>query len=82
VHHFGFGALVLLGGFVELELVSTHPALLLLSGEFGCLGSFPVPLLLRSLAPLSCKPSLLLLGIVGLAAALLEFKEGHVTFPV
>jgi hypothetical protein len=40
--------------------------------------SFPFPFSLSSTAPLPCKTPFLLLGIVGLAAALLEFEEGLV----
>jgi hypothetical protein len=50
--------------------------------ELGCLGSFPVPFTLGSTAPLPCKTPLLLLGIVGLAAARLEIEEGKVAFSV
>jgi hypothetical protein len=34
------------------------------------------------MAPLPCKTPLLLLGIIGLVATLLEFEEGHVTLPI
>jgi hypothetical protein len=34
------------------------------------------------MALLPCKMPLLLLGIIGLVAALLEFKEGQVTLPI
>jgi hypothetical protein len=45
-------------------------------GLFGRFRSFLVPFLLSSTAPLPCKTPLLLLGIIGLAATLLEFEEG------
>jgi hypothetical protein len=45
-------------------------------GLFGRFRRFPVPFPLSSTAPLPCKTPLLLLGIIGLAAALLEFEEG------
>ncbi len=64
------------------ELLSTGPALPLMRGLFGHFGSLPIPFSLSSMAPLPCKTPLLLLGIIGLAATLLEFKEGHVVFPI
>ena len=74
--HFGIGTLVLPGGFARLELSPTCLALPLTSGEVGHFRSFPFPLSLSSTAPLPCKTPLLLLGIIGLAATLMEFKEG------
>jgi len=58
------------------------PSIVAHGGEGGSLGRFSLPLLLSSTAPLPCKAPLLLLGIIGLAAALLEFEEGFVAFPV
>jgi hypothetical protein len=80
--HFGFGALVLLGGFAGLKLTSTCHALSLARGKFGHFRSFPFPFAFRSTASLPCKMPLLLLGIIGLVAALLEFEEGHMTLPI
>ena len=41
-----------------------------------------IPFMLSSTAPLLCKTLLLLLGVIGLAATLLEIEEGHVTLPI
>ena len=66
----------------RLELTSTVHTFLLTSREVGRLGSFPIPLSLRRTAPLPCKTPLLLLGIIGLVATLLEFEEGQVALPI
>ena len=81
-HHFGIGALVLAGAFAGLELSSTCHALALTCRESGRFRSLSIPLTLSRSAPLPCKTPLLLLGIIGLAAALLEFEEGRVTLPI
>ena len=73
---------MLAGAFAGLELSSTCHALVLTGGKFSCFHSLPIPFPLSSLAPLPCKTPLLLLGIIGLAATLLEFEEGHVTIPI
>ena len=73
---------MLAGSFVGIELVSTCLALLLTKSKFGHLGSFPISLLLSIMALFPCKTLLLLLGIIGLAATLLEFEEGQVTLPI
>jgi hypothetical protein len=69
---------VLAGGFAGGELASTPLALPLTLGQFGCLSSLMFLLALSSTAPFTCKTLLLLLGIVGLAATLLEIEEGNV----
>ena len=79
---FGLGALVLAGGFVGGELASTSLALPLDRREFSSLGHLMIPFMLSSTAPLPCKTLLLLLGVIGLAATLLEIEEGHVTLPI
>ena len=70
------------GSFAGIELASTCLALPLTGRKFGYLGSFPISLLLSSTAPFPCKTPLLLLGMIGLAAALLEFEEGQVTLSI
>ncbi|KAI9433613.1 hypothetical protein BJY52DRAFT_1231505 [Lactarius psammicola] len=72
----GLLALVSAGSFVGIELASTYLTLPLTSRELSCFCSFTVPLPLSSSSPFPCKTPLLLLGIVGLAATLLEFEEG------
>ena len=81
-YHFGIGALVPAGGFVGIELSSTCHILTLTGGKFSCLGSLMFLFLLSGLAPFLCKMLLLLLGVIGLAATLLKFKERCVTFPI
>jgi hypothetical protein len=73
---------VLLGGLAGLELASACLALPLARGKFGRFRSFPFPFAFRSTAPLPCKTPLLLLGIVGLAAARLEVEEGKIALSV
>jgi hypothetical protein len=68
---------VLAGGFAGGELASTPLTLPLALGKLGCLGSFVFLLVLSNTALFTCKMLLLLLGIVGLAATLLEIKEGE-----
>jgi hypothetical protein len=75
-------AFVLVGNLAGLELSSTCLALLLTGGSLGHFHSLTVPFLFSSTAALLCKTPLLLLRIIGLAAALLEIEEGHVTFPI
>lgn len=77
--HFGFGALVLLGGFAQCELASTRYTLPLMGGEACSLGRFPFHFLLGCTTLLPYKTPLLL-GIVGIAAALLEFEEDSIAF--
>jgi hypothetical protein len=45
-------------------------------GWFGRVRAFPVPFPLSSTHPIPCKTPIHLLGIIGFAAALLEFEEG------
>ena len=73
---------MLAGGFTGIELVPTCPVLPLARGLFGHFRSFPFPFSLRSTAPFLCKMPLLLLGIVGLVAALLEFEEGLIAISI
>ena len=73
---------MLAGAFAGLELSSTCHALALMGRESGCFHSLSIPFPLSHSAPLPCKTPLLLLGIIGLAAALLEFEESCVTFPI
>jgi len=81
--HFGMAlALVLVGSFARCELAHTIQALMLTGGSFGNFCLLMNLFLLSSTAVLPCKMPLLLLGIVGLAATLLDFKEGCVTFPI
>ena len=83
MNHFGVpSALVPLHSLARLELASTDQAGLLVRGQLGRLSSLTFPLALSSTALLPCKTLLLLLGIVGLAATLLELKEGQVTIPI
>ncbi len=70
------------GGFAGFELTSACPTLPLTRGSFGHFRSLPCPFWLGTTAPLPCRTPLLLLGIIGLAATLLEIKEGLVVFPV
>jgi hypothetical protein len=51
-------------------------------GTMGHLSSLTFPFLFRGMAPFPCKTLLLLLGIVGLAAALLELEEGKIALPI
>ena len=71
-----------LSSLARLELASTSQAFPLAGGKLGGLSSLPLPFPLRSTASLPCKTPLLLLGIIGLAATLLEIEEGHMTLPV
>ena len=73
---------MLAGSFAGLELLSTCLILTLMGGKFSHFRSLTLPFLLSGSAPLPCKTPLLLLGIIGLAATLLEFEEGRVTFPI
>jgi len=83
MYHFGMAlAFVLVGDLARFELTSTYQALSLVGGRGGRFRSLMIPFLLSSTAALPCKLPLLLLGIIGLAATLLEFKEGRVTFPI
>jgi hypothetical protein len=51
-------------------------------GEFGGLGLLSHVFPLGGMASFPCKSPLLLLGVIGLAATLLEFEEGHAVFPI
>jgi len=75
-------ALVLAGDFAGLELASTCLALPLMGRVFSRFCSLMIPFLFGSMAALPCKTPLLLLGIIGLAATLLEFEKGCVTGPI
>jgi hypothetical protein len=80
--HFGHGALVLAGSFAGLELASTCLTLPLTHGKLGHFRSFMIPFTLSSTAPFPCKMPLLLLGIIGLLATLLEIEEGTRAIPI
>jgi hypothetical protein len=67
---------VLAGGFSGGKLASAPLTLPLTLGKFDHLGSLMFLLMLSSTAPFMCKTLLLFLGIVGLAATLLEIEEG------
>jgi hypothetical protein len=53
-----------------------------MGGLVGHFHGFPFPFPLSSTAPLPCKTPLLLLGIVGLTAALLEIEKGLVAISI
>jgi hypothetical protein len=55
--------------------LSTHHTLLLMRGLFSHLHSLLAPFSLNSIALLLCEMPLLLLGIIGLAAALLKVRR-------
>jgi hypothetical protein len=70
---------VLAGSFAGLELASACLTSPLTGGKLSSFRRFTNPFPLSSTAPFPCKTPLLLLGIVGLATALLEIEEGRVT---